>query len=63
MNSEKKYTGNYKVIKLFRKSRRREVIQRGLTIEEAQRVVKRYKSSNTSMVIFTKQYWSDKYFI
>lgn len=63
MNSEKQYTGTYKVIKLFRKSRRREVIQRGLTIEEAKKVVNRYKSSNTSMVIFTKQYWSDKYFI
>lgn len=63
MTNEKQYTGTYKVVKIFRKSRRREVIQRGLTIEEAKKVVNRYPDSNNSMVVFTKQYWSEKYFL
>ncbi len=63
MTNEKQYTGTYKVVKLFRKSMRREVIERGLTIDEAKRVVNRYPNSSRSMVIFTKQFTSDKYFI
>ena len=56
------YTGTYKVYKIFRKSNRREVIQRGLTREEAKTVVNRYPSSNTSMVVFDKQFTADKYY-
>lgn len=63
MTKEKQYTGTYKVVKLFRKSGRREVIEIGLTIDEAKRVVNRYPDSNRSMVVFMKQFTSDKYFI
>lgn len=63
MNNEKQYLGTYKVLKIFRKSRRREVIRRGLTIDEARALVNSYPDSNRSMVIFTKQFWADKYFV
>lgn len=45
----------YKVVKVFRVSGRREVIRKGLTINEAKRLVKSYPDSNRSMVVFTKQ--------
>ena len=45
----------YKVVKIFRVSRRQEVLERNLTREEAKRVVNRYPDSNRSMVVFMKQ--------
>ena len=60
--AEKTYIGPYKVVKIYRVSRKREVLARGLTREEAQRMVNRYPDSNRSMVVFTKQYWADKYY-
>ena len=45
----------YKVIKIFRVSGRREIIERGLTIEQAKRVVISYPNSMRTMVVFTKQ--------
>ena len=60
--TEKEYTGTYKVVKLFRVSQRRQVIERDLTRDEAMRVVNRYQNSNTSMVVFYKQFTADKYF-
>ena len=45
----------YKVIKVFRVSGRREIIERDLTIEQAKRVVNSYPDSNRSIVVFTKQ--------
>ena len=62
-NSEKKYIGTYKVVKLFRISGRKQIIKRGLTIDEAKRVVNSYPDSSRSIVIFTKQFDSDKYYI
>lgn len=62
-NSEKTYTGTYKVYRVFRKSNRREVIRRGLSREEAKAIVNSYPDSNTSMVVFDKQFYADKYFI
>ncbi len=62
-NTEKKYIGTYKVVKLFRVSQRREVLRRGLTLDEARSVVNSYKDSSRSMVVFYKQFSSDKYFI
>lgn len=59
----KTYIGTYKVVKIFRKSQRRQVIERGLTRDEAIRVVKSFPNSQTSMVVFYMQYWADKYFI
>ena len=56
------YIGTYKVYKVFRKSRRREIIARGLTREEAKSMVMRYKDSNHSMVVFDKQFTSSKYY-
>ena len=43
----------YTVYKVFRKSGRRVILERNLTLEEAKRVVNRYPNSNTSMVIFS----------
>ncbi len=45
----------YKVVKVFRVSRRQEVLERNLTREQAMRVVNRYPDSNRSMVVFMKQ--------
>ena len=63
MKAEPIYTGTYKVIKVFRKSGRREVIERNLTRDEAKIVVNRYPDSFRSMVIFCKQFTADKYFL
>jgi len=60
---EKKYIGPYKVYKVFRVSRRREIIRRGLTIDEAKRLVNSYPDSSRSMVVFSKQFTGAKYFI
>lgn len=62
MNNEKEYIGSYKVVKVFKVSARREVIKRNLTREEAKQLVNRYKNSSRSMVVFMKQFSSDKYF-
>ena len=59
----KTYIGTYKVYKVFRKSGRREVIRRGLTRDEAIRLVNSYKDSNSHMVVFDKQFTADKYYI
>lgn len=45
----------YKVVKIFKKSRRKEILERNLTREQAIRVVNRYPDSSRSMVVFTKQ--------
>ena len=60
---EKQYIGTYKVVKIFRVSNRRQVLRRGLTREEAKRVVNSYPDSNKSMVVFMKQFSSDKYYV
>ena len=61
--AEKKYIGTYKVVKIFRVSRRREVIERGLTMEEAKRLVNSHPNNSRSMVVFMKQFTSDKYYV
>lgn len=45
----------YKVVKVFRKSGRRQIIEKNLTEPQAQRVVQSYPDSNTSMVIYQRQ--------
>ena len=62
MTDLKTYIGTYKVVKIFKVSSRREVIERGLTLEEAKRVVNSYPDRSTSMVVFMKQFYADKYF-
>lgn len=62
-NSAKKYIGTYKVVKFFRVSGRRQILEKGLTIEEAKRVVNRYPDRKNSLVGFEKQFTADKYFI
>lgn len=62
LNNSQVYTGTYKVIKMFRKSGRKVLIDKGLTREEAKRVVNRYPDSNTHMVMFVKQFSAAKYF-
>ncbi|MBP6568942.1 MAG: hypothetical protein KA270_17335 [Saprospiraceae bacterium] len=59
---DKIYIGTYKVVKVFRKSGRREILRKGLTIDEAKRVVNSYPDSNNHMVVFMKQYTAEKYF-
>lgn len=61
MEKEEVYIGPYKVIRFF-KSGRREILERGLTREEAIRTSKRYSSTNSSFVGFDKQFTSSKYF-
>ena len=63
MKTEKTYIGTYKVMKFFRKSGRRQVIRKGLTLEEAKALVSSYPDSNNHMVVFTKQFYSEKYFV
>ena len=60
---EKQYIGTYKVVKIFRISSRRQVLRRGLTREEAKRVVNSYPDSNKSMVVFMKQFTANKYYV
>jgi hypothetical protein len=62
MKTEKEYIGPYKVVKFFRVSQRRQVLKRGLTKEEAKRVVNSYPDSNNHLVGFTKQFTSDRYY-
>ena len=45
----------YKVVKIFRISQRRQILRRGLTLEEAKRVVNSYPNSTRSMVVFYRQ--------
>lgn len=56
------YTGTYKVVKIFRKSNRRELIKRNLTIDEAKRLVNSYPDKNNSMIVFYKQFTAAKYY-
>jgi hypothetical protein len=56
------YIGTYKVVKIFRKSNRQEIIRRNLTIDEAKRLVNSYPDSNNSMVVFSKQFNALKYY-
>jgi hypothetical protein len=56
------YIGTYKVVKIFRKSNRREIIRRNLTIDEAKRLVNSYPDKNNSMVVFFKQFTALKYY-
>jgi len=62
-NKEKTYAGTYKVYKVFRQSRRREILYKGLTRERAIEIVNSYPNSNSSMIVFDKQFYADKYFI
>ncbi len=48
----------YKVVKFFRVSGRRQILERGLTENQAQRVVSRYPNSNRSLVGYEKQFAS-----
>ena len=56
------YTGTYKVVKIFRKSNRRELIRRNLTIDEAKRLVNSYPDKNNSIVVFFKQFTAAKHY-
>lgn len=60
--TEKKYVGTYKVYKIFKVSRRKEIIKRNLTRDEAIMLVNLYSSNLASMVVFDKQFKSSKYY-
>jgi hypothetical protein len=62
MKNELIYTGTYKVYKVFKTSRRKQIIQKGLTRDEAKRLVNTFPDSSRSMVVFDKQFSADKYF-
>lgn len=63
VSKPKQYIGTFKVVKVFRKSMRKQILNRGLTEKEAQRVVKSYPNRTTSLVFYTKQFSADKYFV
>lgn len=44
----------YKVVKIYRKSSRREIVERNLTMEQAQRLVNSFPDSQTHIVCFMK---------
>ena len=56
------YSGPYKVVKIFRISKRRQVIERNLTREEAKRLVNNYPVSTRSMVVFYPQFTASKFY-
>lgn len=62
MKTETVYIGTYKVYKVFRKSKRRQIIARNLTRDKAKRVAISYPSSNAYMVVFDKQFTAEKYY-
>ena len=62
-NSNKTYVGPYKVVKVMRKSCNHITLRRGLTLEQARNLVNSYPDSNTSMVVFYKQYSGCKWFV
>lgn len=62
MEKQLEYIGTYKVYRTYKVSGKRKVIARGLTREEAKRMVNSYPDSNTSMVVFDKQFSSEKYY-
>ena len=59
---EKIYIGTYLVFRVFKKSRRREIIRRGLTRQDAIKLVGSFSDKTTSMVCFDKQFYADKYY-
>jgi hypothetical protein len=62
-NDNKTYIGTYKVVKIFRVSSCKQILHKGLTLDEAKSVVNSYPDSNRSMVVFTKEFSADKYYI
>lgn len=62
MSEEKEYIGTYKVYKLYRQSCRRQIIERGLTRDQAKRLVNTYPDSKKHIVVFDKQFTSEKYY-
>jgi len=63
MTEDKTYIGSFIVFKVYRKSGKKEVISRGLTRSSAVKLVRSYPNSNTSMVVFDKEFTADKYYI
>ena len=61
MSAEKQYIGTYKVYRVFKVSRKRQILARDLTRDEAKTLVNSYPNSNRSMVVFDKQFTADKY--
>jgi len=62
MELQKIYVGTYKVYRVFKKSRKRVIIEKGLTREQAKKLVQSFPDSNTSMVVFDKQFSTDRYY-
>lgn len=56
------YTGTYIVFKVFKVSRKRQIIAKDLTRDEAKALVNSYPDSNRSMVVFDKQFTAAKYY-
>lgn len=45
----------YKVVKVFRKSGNKKVLEKGLSLETAKHIVNSFPDSNKSMVVFYKE--------
>ncbi len=56
------YVGTYQVVKVFRDSRRRVILEKGLSKDDALSIVRAYPDSNKHIVVFEKQFSSKKYF-
>lgn len=58
----KTYIGTYKVYKVFRKSNRREILRRGLTLNQARTLVASFPDNSNTMVVYEKQFYAEKYY-
>jgi hypothetical protein len=63
MSEAKTYIGTYKVVKIYRSSHKRVLIERNLSREQAQRLVNTYPDKINSMVVFEKQFTASKFYI
>lgn len=60
-NTQKTYIGTYKVYRVFRKSGRRQIIEKDLTRDEAMRLVNSFPDKANSMIVFDKKFTDLKY--
>lgn len=60
---ELKYIGTYKVVRIYQRSRKSQLIEKGLSLEDAKRLVNSFPDSVFSMVVFKKQFSASKYFV
>lgn len=60
---ELKYIGTYKVVRIYKKSGKSQLIEKDLSLEDAKKLVNSFPDSALSMVVFKKQFSASKYFV